>query len=153
MKKLVLILVIQLLLVGCGSKDKTMICSLKQNNMGTDYNLKIKVIHDGEIVNQQIQKTIVKFDSKRSYQMGVETLRQIDFTGMSEGMKGISYTLKEDEKGLEIVEELNIDFSTVSGTDYNKITNGILDIKDDKIIVTLEKTKESMKAQGLTCEY
>lgn len=159
MKKLLSIALVGLVLVGCGSDDggsedkyKTMTCSMDRKAPGVEMTINIDYKYEENIIYQQIQKSEIKVEKQDVYETLFKTMADMDFAGKLDGMDGVKYSLTKDDTALEINENLDVKFGEITADDYKVITNDKSDVTGEKkILLQVDKTIESMEAQGLEC--
>ena len=142
MKKLCLLLLI-CCLFGCGSKETTTVCKL-ENDVVT------------------ITNTLVSVKDKLIKQTNVNQLEFTKYGYTAEQMKyaaenyksvydkiGVEYTYSID--GNYLKETVVVDYEN---TDFNQLASaGLIESVDENVkVVSLEKTLDSYKKQGFTCE-
>ena len=101
MKKLVCIAFATICLCGCGTseeKTKTMTCSLESESNGLKTIMKIDMKYEGTVVYNQYQESIMSAESKEVYDVMLPTLRQYYKEDEYGNMKGMKYSINEDEK-------------------------------------------------------
>lgn len=135
-------------LVGCGDKDESTICELKQNGNGMDMEITTTIVHNGDTVKQQNQKSIIKIDNDVQYELLIEQMEKMGLAEMTKDMDGVKYKLDADASNKKIDEEMNINLEKISLEDYKKLTNG----QADTVKISYEKSVENIKKAGFACE-
>ncbi len=129
------------------SSDKTMTCTAFNNSDEASIDLKMKFTYTGDTAKTQYQKSIVKAKDEDTYEELVETFEEGDFENKLADMDGVKYSLKMNDEKMEIKEVLKVDFTKITGDDYDIITNG----QSNTTNISIKKTKEGLEEQGLTC--
>ncbi|MEG0273846.1 MAG: DUF1307 domain-containing protein [Longicatena sp.] len=152
MKKLLCMAFAVICLSACGGEKetKTMVCSLEQETSGIKTEMNMDIGYEGDKVVTQNQEAIITADSKEVYDAMIPTLKAYSKEDEYKGMDGVTYTIKEDEENLRMVEKVTLDFYKISADDYKTVSgDSSIDLEKDKIDV--DKTKERLEGQGFSC--
>ncbi|MEG0453577.1 MAG: DUF1307 domain-containing protein [Coprobacillus sp.] len=137
------------LLVGCGSSDKTTTAKISSKNANGEQNIELQMIHDGETVKKQKQNAVMKFASKEIYDAFLAQMKTSGYEAIAKEYKGIEYNLTSTDSTMTVEENIVLDFSKLPAEGYKKMTNGAVKVTDPYKI-DLETTVKSLKSQGYT---
>lgn len=153
MKKVVCAVFALALMSGCGSKaeTKTMTCKLDAAANGVSTVISVDYEYVDDTVSKQIQKSVIAAETDDLFEQLDKKLTSLNYTGKLKGMDGVTYELLSDKDKKEVVENLTVDFTKVSADDYKVVTNGQVDTKGKKLLVSLKNTEDNMKKGGYTC--
>ena len=154
MKKLVCLAFAVVCLSACGSKTeplKTMKCSVTTENTGYSVELKVDMEYRGTEVEKQIQETNMVADSAETYAQLEEFVKQKGYEETFKDLSGVNYTLNYSSEKQTINELIKMDLTKITTKDYRTISGDkTIDIEKSKI--DIDKTKEKLEGQGLTCK-
>lgn len=154
MKKLLCAVFALTMLAGCGSskeEPKVVTCKLEMNQYGVNTSMEVGYEYSEDLVLKQTQVGKLSADSDEVFAQLETEVNKLDFVNKTKGMTGVTYKLTSDKEKREIVEELSVDFEKVSADDYKIVTNGQVDTKGKKLLVSVETTESNMKKAGYTC--
>lgn len=150
MKKLLLIIPVLLLLVGCGSKTGTLKCSMSQNNVLNNYSLKSEytVNYKGDYVTKVESKEVVTSESSSILDY-FESALNTTYDNMSKTYGG--YTFKVTKDGNTVTSTVTIDYDKMNVEKlYNDESSLKNYIKDNHL--TVDGIKSMYASMGITCE-
>lgn len=148
MKRLLSLIFVLFLLVGCGGSDssETMVCKGTTSGVIEVTNT---VEYNGDKVLKQEIKNEVTLEKLGLNKESLETL--VSQYSSAYDIEGVTYEYSISEEGL-FTETIGIDFEKA---DFNKLQSvGLIETEDGKEItfVSFSATKEALETFGLKCE-
>lgn len=158
MRKMIIVSMLSLFLAGCSSsKPQTaiMTCNMKQDSDGgtMEVSSEFEYDKDKDMLLSQKQHTVLTVLDQNTYDQMVQTFKDSQQANGYTNMKGVLYSLENDDEKLSVDETIDIDFNTISGDDYNVMANGQADVKGaSNPVISATKTKENLETMGFVCE-
>ncbi len=136
------------LVTGCGSAEKTLVCSMKQNESGLAMEQKIEAVFNGKKVTSLKMSVDSKAEDeaiKENWSTFSSILKQ-QFEGLD--ADGIVVSTKEDAKKYTYTVSVDVDVTKAKDEDLKNFSlDGISASKD-----SIEDVKKTFEDQKYTCE-
>ena len=145
MKKLLTLLFVLVVLVGCGSKTKTTICTAELEGV----EIENTIVSTEDYVDSIVYKTTISVDDMLVPYLATAAE---DYAKNFVGLSGVSYEYTVE--GNVLVELTKIDYKTVNYEDLVRL--GLLELEEGVVptpfVVEYKDLKAEMEASGCTCK-
>lgn len=147
------------MLMGCSTvqpQKEVMTCNMEQNNRdhGTmEVASEFEYDKGKDIILNQKQHSQLAIKDKETYDKLVQHFKDTQEAKGYDKIKGVKYTLENNDNDLSIDEIIEIDFNEITGDDYNTMANGQTNAKgssNPNVLAT--ETKKNLESVGFVCK-